>query len=583
MEIYVVALSQRRGIKEVTEWMSSDEFMNDVPTYFLYPISLEIMKDPVKVSTGITYDRECIEKWLFSKNNKTCPITKQLLSDYTHLTPNHTLRRLIQAWCTLNASQGIQRIPTPKPPINKTQITKLIKQASQSNLTIQIKCLKTLRSFASGSETNKRFMEDAGVVDFLASTVVNNSCNIDSASLLLSETNVNMVDEALSILHNLHVSEAGLKNLLAFKNGQFIESLTKVLQKGFFESRAYAVFLLKSMTEVAEPVHLLHQKTDLFVELVQVLKDQISQKVSKAALQTLIILCPCGRNRIKGVEAGTVSVLIELLLENCKDRKPNEMMLVLLECLCQCAEGRAELLRHGAGMAVVSAIRDEINDVEIIYKPLSDMLECVGEADVVFTSTASENPLILKQHVKELPFASEEMGRKRLFVDIFVPRNVGSCVDDLESVKVYNVDNLKEVVAANKEDKLRKAMEAQVIIGEESGQFEAWRDSLETVPTIKKLRAYAERLRIAEVEKCLGKMSDEDINKKTQKAVDDLGRGIVNKMLHGPMQHLRCDGSDSRTLSETLENMHALNRMFGLETEVSVLEQKIRAKVEQKP
>ncbi|CAI8601744.1 unnamed protein product [Vicia faba] len=337
------------------------------------------------------------------------------------------------------------------------------------------------------------------------------------------------------------------------------------------------------MTEVAEPVQLLHQKTDLFVELVQVLKDQISQKVSKAALQTLIILCPCGRNRIKGVEAGTVPVLIELLLENCKDRKPNEMMLVLLECLCQCAEGRAELLRHGAGMAVVSAIRDEINDVEIIYKPLSDMLECVGEADVVFTSTASENPLILKQHVKELPFASEEMGRKRLFVDISVPRNVGSCVDDLESVKVYNVDNLKEVVAANKEDRLRKAMEAQVIIGEESGQFEAWRDSLETVPTIKKLRAYAERLRIAEVEKCLGKMSDEDINKKTQKAVDDLGRGMVNKMLHGPMQHLRCDGSDSRTLSETLENMHALNRMFGLETEVSVLEQKIRAKVEQKP
>ncbi|CAI8618936.1 unnamed protein product [Vicia faba] len=231
----------------------------------------------------------------------------------------------------------------------------------------------------------------------------------------------------------------------------------------------------------------------------------------------------------------------------------------------------------------VSAIRDEINDVEIIYKPLSDMLECVGEADVVFTSTASENPLILKQHVKELPFASEEMGRKRLFIDISVPRNVGSCVDDLESVKVYNVDNLKEVVAANKEDRLRKAMEAQVIIGEESGQFEAWRDSLENVPTIKKLRAYAERLRIVEVEKCLGKMSDEDINKKTQKAVDDLGRGIVNKMLHGPMQHLRCDGSDSRTLSETLENMHALNRMFGLETEVSVLEQKIRAKVEQKP
>ncbi|KAE9587077.1 hypothetical protein Lal_00004597 [Lupinus albus] len=228
----------------------------------------------------------------------------------------------------------------------------------------------------------------------------------------------------------------------------------------------------------------------------------------------------------------------------------------------------------------VSAIREELKDVEIIYKPLSEMLTCAGEADVIFTSTASENPLFLKDHVMDLPPAIPDVGSCRFFIDISVPRNVGSCVSDLESAKVYNVDDLKEVVAANKEDRLRKAMEAHAIIAEESKQFEAWRDSLETVPTIKKLRAYAERIRLAELEKCLGKMGD-DISKKTRRAVDDLSRGIVNKLLHGPMQHLRCDGSDSRTLSETLENMHALNRMFSLETEISVLEQKIRAKVEQ--
>uniref|UniRef100_A0A5B6ZST7 Glutamyl-tRNA reductase n=1 Tax=Davidia involucrata TaxID=16924 RepID=A0A5B6ZST7_DAVIN len=228
----------------------------------------------------------------------------------------------------------------------------------------------------------------------------------------------------------------------------------------------------------------------------------------------------------------------------------------------------------------VAAIREELKDVEIIYKPLTEMLNCAAEADVVFTSTASETPLFLKEHVMDLPPVGSGVGGLRLFIDISVPRNVGSCVMDLETARVYNVDDLKEVVAANKEDRLRKAMEAQAIIAEESKQFEAWRDSLETVPTIKKLRAYAERIRVAELEKCLSKMGD-DITKKTRRAVDDLSRGIVNKILHGPMQHLRCDGSDSRTLSETLENMHALNRMFSLETEISVLEQKIRAKVGQ--
>ncbi|KAL2242197.1 glutamyl-tRNA reductase 1, chloroplastic [Sesamum indicum] len=228
----------------------------------------------------------------------------------------------------------------------------------------------------------------------------------------------------------------------------------------------------------------------------------------------------------------------------------------------------------------VAAIREEIKDVEIIYKPLTEMLNCAAEADVVFTSTASETPLFLKEHVLDLPPVDPSVGGLRLFVDISVPRNIGACVNELETARVYNVDDLKEVVAANKEDRLRKAMEAQAIIAEESKQFEAWRDSLATVPTIKKLRAYAERIRAAELDKCLSKMGD-DIPKKTRKAVDDLSRGIVNKLLHGPMQHLRCDGSDSRTLSETLENMHALNRMFNLETEISELEQKIRAKVEQ--
>ncbi|KAK8298076.1 hypothetical protein V6Z11_D05G229500 [Gossypium hirsutum] len=244
------------------------------------------------------------------------------------------------------------------------------------------------------------------------------------------------------------------------------------------------------------------------------------------------------------------------------------------------AKGCTKMVVVNRSEEKVAAIHEEMQGVEIIYRPLTDMLACSAEADVVFTSTASETPLFLKEHVKDLPPVSSEVGALRLFVDISVPRNVGSCVSDVEGARLYNVDDLKEVVAANKEDRLRKAMEAQAIIAEESKQFEAWRDSLETVPTIKKLRAYAERIRVAELEKCLSKMG-EDIPKKTRRAVDDLSRGIVNKLLHGPMQHLRCDGSDDRTLSETLENMHALNRMFGLESDISLFEQKIRAKVEQ--
>ncbi|CAN8305702.1 unnamed protein product [Cochlearia groenlandica] len=237
------------------------------------------------------------------------------------------------------------------------------------------------------------------------------------------------------------------------------------------------------------------------------------------------------------------------------------------------AKGSKRIVVVNRSEEKVEAMRKDMPPgVEIIYKPLDEMLACAAEADVIFTSTASETLLFSKEQVETLPPAANT----RLFVDISVPRNVGSCVAELDCTRVYNVDDLKEVIAANKEDRLRKAKEAHVIIAEETIKFEAERDSLETVPTIRKLREYAERIRLAEVEKCLAKLG-QNVDEKTRKAIEELSRGIVKKILHGPTKHLRYDGSDNRTLGETLENMNALNRMYGLDA--VLLEEKIRAKV----
>ncbi|KAG8483798.1 hypothetical protein CXB51_023427 [Gossypium anomalum] len=322
----------------------------DVPPFFICPISLEIMKDPVTLSTGITYDRESIEKWLFSGKNTTCPVTKQVIAD-CELTPNHTLRRLLQSWCMLNASHGIERIPTPKPPISKAQIVKLLIDAKSPQQ--QIKCLDTLKSIAAENATNKRCMESSGAVEFLASFVRNYNPTAAEESLDYEFDSIRMIDEALSILYSLQLSEASLKNLMG-KNGDFILSLTGVMQRGSYESRAYAVLLLKSMAEIADPMQLINFRPQLFIELVQVLHDQISKQASKATLQLLVSICPWGRNKIKAAEAGVVPVLIDLLLDSSSERRACEMILTVLDAVCGCAEGRSELLKHGAGLSIVS-------------------------------------------------------------------------------------------------------------------------------------------------------------------------------------------------------------------------------------
>ncbi|KAF6138744.1 hypothetical protein GIB67_040876 [Kingdonia uniflora] len=316
----------------------------DVPPYFLCPISLEIMRDPVTLSTGITYDRENIEKWVFFDKNGTCPVTKQVLLDTGILIPNHTLRRLIQAWCTLNASYGIERIPTPKQLVEKAEIMKLVNDATMNPRSLTTS-LRKLRLIALESDRNKRCMETAGVIELLASVIKKDK------SIPMMEDGI-ASNEALSILYNLQPSKAGLKTLLT-QNGDFVESLVRVLCHGNYQSRAYAILLLKPMFEVADPCHLVSLKPELFVQIVRVLSDQFSNQAFKAALQILVEICPWEHNKTKAVEADAVSVLIDLLLDTL-DRRSNEMILTLLDHLCGCANGRAELLKHGAGIAIVS-------------------------------------------------------------------------------------------------------------------------------------------------------------------------------------------------------------------------------------
>ncbi len=100
----------------------------------------------------------------------------------------------------------------------------------------------------------------------------------------------------------------------------------------------------------------------------------------------------------------------------------------------------------------------------------------------------AEDILIHRRDVEDMPAASEPVGSMRRFVDISVPRNIASDISSLESSAVYNVDDLKEVVAANIGERLKAAAEARELLKEEQQLFEGWRDSLATVPTIKALR-----------------------------------------------------------------------------------------------
>jgi glutamyl-tRNA reductase len=128
-------------------------------------------------------------------------------------------------------------------------------------------------------------------------------------------------------------------------------------------------------------------------------------------------------------------------------------------------------------------------------------------------------------------------------------------------VKAYNVDDLKAVVARNTAMRQREMLEAEGLLREETQQFVAWRESLSAIPTINQLQERANTFREEELEKCTRKLSGANLNEKELEAVERLSRGIVNKLLHGPMAHLR----KTESIEGKQATLKELSAMFRLE------------------
>ncbi|XP_022738452.1 U-box domain-containing protein 44-like [Durio zibethinus] len=85
---------------------------------FYCPITMDVMVDPVEISSGRTFERSAIERW-FADGNKLCPSTSIHL-DTLVLQPNKTLRQSIEEWKDRNKMITIVSIK-PKLQSNEEQ------------------------------------------------------------------------------------------------------------------------------------------------------------------------------------------------------------------------------------------------------------------------------------------------------------------------------------------------------------------------------------------------------------------------------------------------------------------------------
>ena len=165
---------------------------------------------------------------------------------------------------------------------------------------------------------------------------------------------------------------------------------------------------------------------------------------------------------------------------------------------------------------------------------LSDIPEELPRADIVISSTASQLPLIGKGMVER---ALKLRKHKPIFmVDIAVPRDIEGEVAQLADVFLYTVDDLRSVIEDSKRLRAKAAIEARLIISQQTANFITNLNARSASDAIKLIRSQAERIRQSELDKALRALA---AGADPALVTKQLAHNITNKLMHSPTVALR--------------------------------------------
>ncbi|XP_076904238.1 U-box domain-containing protein 11-like [Bidens hawaiensis] len=349
-----------------------------IPADFLCPISLELMRDPVIVSTGQTYERSYIQRWI-DCGNTTCPKTQQKLQNIT-LTPNYVLRSLITQWCVnnnmeqpnsltnrrLKRSDGSFRDVTE----DIEAIEKLIQNLSSHSIEDRRSALTEIRSLSKRSTDNRILLAEAGAIPILV-------------GLLTSEDVLTQENAVTSIL-NLSIYENN-KGLIMLAN--VVPSIVHLLRVGTTETRENAAATLFSLS-LANENKILIGASGAIPELVNLLEHG-TNRGKKDAATALFNLCIYQGNKGRAVRAGIIPVLLKMLTDTSGCMVDES--LTILSILASHQEAKAAIVKASTIPVLIDLTRtgpprNKENATSILLslcKRDKDNLDCISRLGAV--------------------------------------------------------------------------------------------------------------------------------------------------------------------------------------------------------
>ena len=152
----------------------------------------------------------------------------------------------------------------------------------------------------------------------------------------------------------------------------------------------------------------------------------------------------------------------------------------------------------------------------------NDLEKYLATADLVISATSAPHPIITKDRLSDIQRDYDSL----MMVDIANPRDILDDVSEM-GVKLFNIDDLREIADENTRLRIKEFGEAENIINDEFILLKESFKIMEVDELLGDLRASMEEIRQRETQKASVKLSNVD---GSAKVLDKLTNSIVNKI-----------------------------------------------------
>lgn len=196
--------------------------------------------------------------------------------------------------------------------------------------------------------------------------------------------------------------------------------------------------------------------------------------------------------------------------------------------------------------------------------PWNRRAEFLTTADVVLCSTGASSPVLTRDAVARCRRARR--GRPLFLIDISVPRNLDPGIGQLDSVYLFDIDDLGRAAAEGQAARARAAGQAEELVAAEVTGFARVLAQVHVAPLLKSLNLRARDEAEAEVARTLSNLGSileelsEDERAKLSEALRKMAGAIGRKMLHHPLARIKELGREGE-----LDALAEAARLFGVE------------------